>query len=61
MPMMALAMTISPMHPIIARRSPMRAVTIDTERASASSAALSGNSAAPDCSGVRPRPSLLCA
>ena len=55
-PMMAQATTISVMHPIIARRSPMRAVTIETERASTSSAALSGSSAAPACSGVRPRP-----
>jgi hypothetical protein len=45
--MTALAIAISAMPPVMALRSPTRAATAEAERASASSAALSGSSEAP--------------
>ncbi len=59
--MMALAVTISAMPPVMALRSPTRAATAEADRASASSAALKGSSEAPASSAVKPNPSPLCA
>ena len=56
----ALAIAISAMPPVMALRSPTRAATADADRASASSATLSGSREAPASNAVRPSPSLLC-